>query len=121
MAAERRVVAQVFVRSPSGRSLRELGDAPPPADLSPYMPSADPLQRVADAFRKRGFRAFCDDAGTIVSIEGGVRLFERVFGASEERLCETNAASAPSLRVPADLAASVDSIVVTPPPEFFGV
>jgi hypothetical protein len=112
-------VAHVFLRSVSGRSSRELGEGPLPADLSPYLASPAAREKVLRVFDELGFRARGDAMGLTISIEGPRMLFTRVFGISGKRLNSLSAAETVTLPVPREVQELVDQIVLVPPPEFF--
>jgi hypothetical protein len=113
------ITAQVILRSSTGRSLRDLGDGPPPPDLSKHLASAEVRNQVVAAFSARGFRAFADDLGLAVSIAGSPALFRKVFGIDRARLGRASAANTVSLPIPADLRSRVEEIVLLPAPELF--
>lgn len=73
------------MRSPSGRSIRELAEGPLPGDLTPYLPAPSAGKKVTRFFSELGFEAHADALGLTVSIEGSRELFTRVFGADAGR------------------------------------
>ncbi len=77
--------ANVFLRSPSGRSIRELAEGPLPRDLTPWLPAPSAQREVTRFFSELGFQAHADALGLTVSIEGSRALFTRVFGADAGR------------------------------------
>jgi hypothetical protein len=114
-----RAVAQVALRTASGRSIREIGEGPPPADLSPYRVDPELRQRVSRVLERLGFSVFADASGATLSIEGPPALFERVFGITPARLQAVRATDTVRLTPPAEIRPDVDDIVVLPKPEFF--
>jgi hypothetical protein len=117
------LAAQVFLRSASGRSIRELGAAPLPADLSPYMPTQAGRRAGREAFEGLGFKVFEDAMGVTMSIEGPPALFTRAFGIPRATLRGLKALKAsPAVRLdpPEAVRDLVEEIVLIPPPEWFG-
>lgn len=115
----RDLAAHVFLRSVSGRSIRELGQTASPANLSPYLPPQEARDKVCRTFEKRGFRVFLDDTGLTVSIEGPLSLFARVFNVGEKSLLKVSASETVSLQPPKEVRDLVEEIVLVPAPEFF--
>ena len=111
------VAAHVFLRSVSGRSARELGEGPLPADLSPLRAPPAARDEVYRHFEQHGFRVFIDAEGLFVSIDGPPSLFTRVFGVGEQSLVNVPASTTKTLPVPGILQQLVEEIVVMPLPE----
>ena len=112
-------VAHVFLRSPSGRSFAELGEGPLPQDLAPYLAPAAAREKVLRAFGALGFRAYGDELGLTISIEGPRQLFSKVFGVSRKRLSGLGASETLDLPSPEEVRDLVERIVLLPPPQFF--
>ena len=113
------ITAQVLLRTVSGRSIQELGEGPPPADLSPFNVRPEVRERVGRVFERLGFTVVADTSGTILSITGPATLFERVFGIAAARLQAVRATDTVRLTPPADIQADVGDMIVLPKPEFF--
>ena len=111
------VAAHVFLRSVSGRSARELGEGPLPADLSPYRAPSAARDEVYRHFERHGFRVFVDTDGLFFSIDGPPSLFAKVFAVAEQGLVDVPASKTTTLPVPANLQHLIAEIVVIPPPE----
>jgi hypothetical protein len=111
--------AQVFLRTKSGRSVRELASGPLPEDLAAYRAPADAVQAVVHYLEQRGFRCFRDEMGLALTIEGSTSVFTKVFGVASETVRSVRAATSVHLRAPREIDAYVDEIVVTPRPELF--
>jgi hypothetical protein len=110
--------AQVFLRSQSGRSVRSMGEESLPADLAPFRPPVAAKEKVVRLFGDLGFRAYADDLGLTVSIEGPRRLFAKVFGVSLRRLEPPAPSPTVMLKPPGEVRELVEAIVLLPPPEF---
>jgi len=110
--------AQVFLRSESGRSLREMGEGSLPADLAPFRPQVSVKEKVIRLFGDLGFRAYADDLGLTVSIEGPRRLFARVFRVPLSQLEPPVPVETVMLEPPGEVRELVEAIVLLPPPEF---
>lgn len=121
MAQEDRVAAQVFLRSVSGRSVRDLGEGTAPADLGPYRPTPAAREEARRYFEGRGFRVFLDEAGLTMSVEAPPRLFRAVFGTPADRASAARVTQDTRLPVPAELGEWVEEIHVLPPPELHGI
>lgn len=113
------VAAHVFLRSVSGRSARELGEGPLPADLSPYRAPPPARDEVSRHFEQHGFRVFVDTDGFFLSIDGSPSLFAKVFGVSERSLVDAAASQTTVLPAPEAVRHLIDEIVLVPPPELF--
>jgi hypothetical protein len=113
------VAAQVFLRSVSGRSVRELGSGSAPADLAPLRAPVASREAVERFLTAAGFKVYGDEMGLSLSIEGRPAAFAKAFGVEAERLGRIAATETVSLEVPATIRALVDEIVVLPKPELF--
>jgi hypothetical protein len=113
------VIAQVFLRSVSGRTLSELGEAPLPDDMSPFRPPPAARQAVHRFLAEAGLKVFGDEAGLTLSIEGTPAQFAKTFGIEAARVAGVKAHRTVTLGVPAEIQSFVDRIVVTPKPEFY--
>ena len=114
------VMAQVFLRSRSGKSVRELGGSPLPDDLAEFTPTAAGKRTVREAFERLGFKVFEDSLGISLSIEGSPDLFSRVFGLPRKKILSVNIAESLELPAPPEAAPFVEGIFLQPPPELFG-
>jgi hypothetical protein len=112
--------AQVFLRSSSGRSVRELATGPLPTDLSPYRASGTTVDAVVRHLEACGFQVFRDEMGLALTIQGQASVFVKVFGVTRETVTSVRADTTIRLRAPREIAEYVDEIVVTPKPELFG-
>ncbi len=110
-----RVAAQVFLRSRSGKSVRDLQRATP-TDIAEYQPDETTLAAAREAFEALGFRVFTDSTGIALTIEGPSSLFTRVFGASKS-VSDQAPFSRDPLPVPSRLTNVVEEIHVLPPPD----
>ena len=110
-----KTVAQVFLRSPQGRSFREVASGPLPEDLSPYRATAEVAARARRHFEKAGFAVHEDDLRLALTIEAKPATFEKVFGIKGAK----GAALGTRLATPAELKEIVDEIHVLTPPEMF--
>ena len=117
--ATRPIVAHIFLRSTSGKSVRELGKGPPPGDLSPFLAPPSAREEVRRALESRGFRVFLDDSGLFISIEASAALFAKTFGVEERSLLRLKADETFVLPPPLEIRALVEEIVVAPAPEMF--
>jgi hypothetical protein len=113
------LAAQVFLRSVSGRSVRELGAAPLPADLAPYLPAQGERRRALGVFERLGFKVFADTLGVSLSIEGPPELFVKVFGLQPEAVRRLKAPETVHLPPPREIGDLVEEIAIVPPPELF--
>lgn len=111
--------ASVFLRSLSGRSLRELAEGALPRDLTPYLPAPSTGKRVTRFFADLGFRAHADATGLTVSIEGSRGLFARVFGADDARLRTPSAEETVALQTPEGVRDLVEEILLLPKPDLY--
>jgi len=112
------ITANVFLRTVSGKSLHELGQGPPPADLSLFRATPASREAVQRFFEHCGFRVFLDSEELFLSIEGSPALFAQVFGISQRGLSQVAAKDTTALSVPAEIQPFVETIVMLPPPEF---
>ena len=110
------VAAQVFLRSKSGKSFRDLATATH-ANIADYRPVEKNLAAARAALEAKGFRVFEDSTGISLSIEGTAELFSKVFGASAKKLHGALPESRP-LAPPKELKDLVEEIHVLPRPEF---
>lgn len=113
-----RVAAQVFLRSRSGKSFRELQRSTP-TDITESQPDENALVAAREAFEALGFKVFSDSTGIALTIEGPPSLFARVFGASN---FETNRSivSPRPLPAPKEIGNLVEEIHLLPPPDLHG-
>jgi hypothetical protein len=112
------LAAQVFLRSVSGRSVRDIGAGPAPADLAPYRPAQADSAAVVRFLEERGFKVHRDELGLTVSIEAPPSLFKKTFGITADP-AKITATETTRLRVPKEIAGFVEEIVVVPKPEYF--
>jgi len=112
------LTAQVLLRSGSGRSIREIGSGPAPADLAPFRPAEAALAAVVRLFEARGFKVHRDDLGLTISIEGSPSLFKKVFGITVDP-AKISATETTRLPPPKEIADLVEEIVIVPKPEYF--
>lgn len=112
------VAAQVFFRSVSGRSFREIAHGPLPGDLSPFRPTEAARTAVHRFLARAGFDVFTDELGLTLSIEGPPAKFVRVFGVDAAHLTEVRAQETVPLRPPPEIQELVEQIVVLAKPEF---
>lgn len=113
------VIAQVFLRSVSGRSVHEIAEGPLPADLTPFRASESARTAVYRLFERLGFKVYLDEMGLALTIEASPKLFSKVFGLSETDIAKISASEVKRLRAPREFAEFVEEIVLTPKPEFF--
>ena len=111
------MVAQVFLRSASGRSVRELGEAPLPADLGPYRAPRDARDGVRRYFESRNFSVFVDDAQLTMSVAAPLPAFRAVFGATVAAPASGRPMQTTRLAIPDEIRQWVEEIVVMPPPD----
>lgn len=116
---EEKVAAQVFLKSVSGRSARELGSGPVPGDLAPFRAPAAARDVVERFLTAAGFKVYGDELGLALSIEGQSADFARTFGIDATRLARIAAPETVSLEAPTAIRSLVDEIVVLPKPELF--
>jgi hypothetical protein len=110
-----RIAAQVFLRSRSGKSFRDLQRSTP-ADIAEYQPDEKACASAREAFESLGFKVFNNSTGIALTIEGPPSLFARVFGASN---FESNRSLVSPRPVPApkEIRSLVEEIHVLPPPD----
>lgn len=113
------VTAQVFLRSVSGRKLRELGQGPLPDDLETYRTPKSARDTVHRFFSDAGFKVFSDDQGLALTIEGDPTKFAEVFKTAGANIKGVSPDKTVTLKSPKEISALVDEIVVTPKPEFY--
>ena len=111
------ISAQVFLRSPQGRSFRECATGPLPDDLNVFRASPEATAEVRRHFEKLGFRVFEDDLHLALTIEAPATKFQEVFGIQPAG--KEAALKASPLATPPEISALVDQIVLTSPPEYF--
>jgi hypothetical protein len=118
--------AQVVMRSASGRSARS-GEPITAANLRDYQPSPQAAAAAMEAFASLGFQV-----GPLVGISFSItaprKSFERTFGARFTRDADgavtleapdpSRAYELPLDRLPADLAAQIEAVTVSPPVDF---
>lgn len=112
------LVAQVFLRSVSGRSYRELAQGPLPDDLAPFRASEEARSAVWRFLEKAGFKVFQDEMGLTLSIEAAPALYAKVFGLARHKV-KVPAHQTSSLLPPKAIAKWLEEIVLMPKPEFF--
>jgi len=113
------VVAQVYLRSISGRSFREFAENPLPSDLSPFRAPPAARDEVWRTFEKLGFKVYQDEMGLALSVEATPGVFAKVFGVSADKVTKVLAKDTIRLRAPKDIQHLVGEILITPKPEFF--
>jgi len=113
------VTAQVFLRSVSGRSIRELAGASDPGDLAPFRAPAAARTAAIRQFEALGFKVFEDEMGLALSIQASPSVFRKTFGVSESEMRRASARESLPLPVPDDLRGMVEDILLLPPPELF--
>jgi hypothetical protein len=113
------VTAQVFLRSVSGRKLRELGQGPLPDDLETYRAPKSARDTVHRFFSDAGLKVFSDDQGLALTIEGDRAKFAEVFKTAGASIKSVSPGKTVTLKPPKEISALVDEIVVTPKPEFY--
>jgi hypothetical protein len=113
------VSAQIFLRSVSGRKLRELGQGPLPDDLETYRAPKSARDTVHRFFTDAGFKVFSDDQGLALTIEGTPAKFAEVFKTAAAHIKDVAPDKTATLKPPKEISALVDEIVVTPKPEFY--
>jgi hypothetical protein len=111
--------AQVFLRTKSGRSVRELASGPLPEDLDAYRAPAETVQAVVQCMERLGFQVFRDEMGLALTIQGSTSHFVAVFGGGARKLTALAANREVRLPAPKEIDAYVDEIVATPRPELF--
>lgn len=111
--------AQVFLRSASGRSVRELGEAPLPADLAPYRASEAARIGVGRFLEHLGFKVYMDALGLTLSIQGSPEVFEKTFAVPANRIATVPADRTIRLHPPQEIQEFVEDIILTPKPELF--
>jgi hypothetical protein len=77
------VAAAVFLRTASGRSVKELRLGPLPADLDVYRPPREAMDIVRRDFENRGFKVFGDPQDLFLYLNGSRYLFAECFGIDE--------------------------------------
>jgi hypothetical protein len=96
-------------------------------NVSEYIPSAESVASVAQAFRELGFRT--DTSGGVgVSIIGAVKEFEKVFGirlqpGAKGGIVSVRKGALPSLELPLEhlpsgIRAAVQTVTFSEPPDF---
>jgi hypothetical protein len=111
--------AQVFLRTKSGRSVRELASGPLPEDLDAYRAPAETVQAVVQCMERLGFQVFRDEMGLALTIQASASVFTKVFDVTSEVVTDVRAEATVHLRAPREIDAYVDEIVVTPRPALF--
>lgn len=109
----------MFLRSVSGRSVRELGEGPLPSDLSPYLAPPQAKDAVCGFFEQRGFQVCTDALGLTVSLTASASLFKEVFGATRETLSGVPPTATIVLPAPPEIGPLVEAVVLVPRPELF--
>ncbi len=71
------VMASVYLRARTGRSLLQEGK-PPPRELQPFLATPETVQKAVSELRQRGFNI--EAQGVTLSISGPPELFERLCG-----------------------------------------
>jgi hypothetical protein len=119
MAAERSVAAQVFLKTPSGKSLRDADTSSLSGGLDDYRPDRAVRDKATHILGRLGFGVFEAADGLTLSIQAPASVFTSVFGVKADRLRRIRPTSTRDLDVPDELEPFVDAIVVLPPPEYF--
>lgn len=116
------VMATVFLKSRSGRSLLQERQAAP-IDAAPYLPSSETISKALAALRRHGFEI--EAQGVTLSISGSLELFEHTCGvkiSAEEKTVKdpgrtkpvkqyVHRSSQPIMRIP-DTDDIIDGIVI---------
>ncbi|HYL81777.1 MAG TPA: hypothetical protein VEU07_13245 [Candidatus Acidoferrum sp.] len=89
------VMANVYLRSASGRSLREAESAAL-MDMEPYRAAGGNIARAINELTRRGFRV--ESCGLTLSISGPKQLFERQCGVTLAQ-CDTRVREGGSRRL----------------------
>jgi hypothetical protein len=110
-----RIAAQVFLRSRSGKSFRDLQHSTP-TDIAEYQPDEATWAAAREAFEALGFRVFSDSTGIALTIEGPSSLFTRVFRASKSKMKQSLLSPRP-LSAPKEIMNLVEEIHVLPAPD----
>jgi hypothetical protein len=111
------MTAQVFLRSTSGRSIRELGEAPLPTNLKSYRAPREARDAVRRWFEDHSFRVYVDDAELTMSVEADPKDFRAVFGKNVAAPSRGKVMQTERLPIPQDIRQWVEEIVVLPPPD----
>lgn len=120
------VSAQVVFRTADGRSLSDVGPITA-ANVGTLAPDPASVDRIARFFRDAGFEVG-PAVGSSLSISGPVSLFETVLGhrpktGLQGRTVRSATASSAALelpleRLPPGLAAAIDAVTFSRPPDF---
>ncbi len=110
------VAAVVFLRSISGKSVRELSTARPSVGLESYRPPREATDTVRRAFESRGFQVFPDEQLPTLTLRGSSSLFASCFGVPEAILEHAGPDSPLELEAPADVRTLIETITVLPQP-----
>jgi hypothetical protein len=111
MKEAKHVSAVVFLKSRSGKSVKELRGLPLPSDLDPYRAPPAAMDFVRHFFESCGVRVFSDLAGLMLHLNGTSSIFSDCFGTAVTG-AETE------LEPPSKVKQFVESIVIVRPPEF---
>jgi hypothetical protein len=111
--------AQVFLRSVSGRSVRECALGPLPSDLAPFRPRPQDLDAAVRCFESLGFMVHRDEMGLALTIDASAERFSQVFGIPVSRVSQVSAVETVRLQPPDPIRGLVEDIVLTPKPEWF--
>ena len=116
------ISAEVILKAPDGRSLDRAGDPITSANVEQYMPAAETLDRVAEAFEQLGFDVARSEI--TLSLSGEENRFEDVFQTKLE--CQQDDATGMvavraihPLVIPEALRNLVEQIVFPESPDFF--
>ena len=74
-SSQKKLMATVYLKSTSGRSLLQEGIAG--TDPTPFISSPETIQRAISELKKRGFTI--EAKGVTLSISGSPELFEKIF------------------------------------------
>jgi Subtilase family len=129
-SAQRRVYADVILRSRSGKSATQPSAPITPDNVESYLPNEDTLREAVAELKKLGFDVD-PVAPTHVTISGDVSLFEQVFGAKlvaksspvfggqRREAYQVHFQSDEPLAVPASLSRLIDAIQLARHATFF--
>ena len=113
------VAAQVFLRSVSGRSVRDLAEGPLPEDLSIYRPPESARVAVRRHLELAGFTVFDDAQELTLSIEGPPAAYQKAFGARAIGIKAPLALRTVRLLAPPEIRDLVEDVMLLPAPEMF--
>lgn len=73
-----KLMATVYLRSESGRSLLDKGNMAVPVDPASYMPTPETIEKAITELERLGF--IIETQGVTLSISGSADLFEQICG-----------------------------------------